>query len=333
MAGNYSVTVNPTTTPGSSVIALDATDSTGATIRSTFVVTVNAAPTISSVSATGSTEQKPRVIPVTVAQGTPPLIITGSSSNISIIPDSYFTITRGDGFNQLVTIDTARNKLGTVRVTLTVTDAKGVTASTQFDFTVSANPRLTTAIIAPATEGGKASTEILIPITGGTPPYTATATSSNTAVIPSSGITFTAKPDGTYVIVVTSLAGQSGNVTITLNIKDSANASFSTSFVYTVSAGATSDDGFFTTENIIFYIAIPAGGLIVLVAAICLIPRCIKCECTLCKRAGKRLSGFGGAGLRGSLTKPAGTELSSLSMDAPSPRGDSGPISMPAAAL
>jgi hypothetical protein len=285
------------------------------------------------VQAQGSTEQRARVINVQVARGTGPLVITGTSSNTSIILNSYIQVNPGDGYNQVVTIFTARNQLGTCRITLTVRDAKGVTATTAFDFTVFPNPRLAAPIGAQSGAAGTASKEIPVSLTGGTPPYTATGLSSDISVIPNANIVFTRKMDGTYVLQVTPVAGTSGNVTITLEIKDSANASFSTTFVFAVQASDSSDPGFFTMDNITFFIVIPAGGLIVLVAAVCISVRCLKCECSCCKKSQKRLSGFGGSGLRGSVTKSGGTELAgALQLDAPSPHGDS-PISMPAAAL
>ena len=65
------------------------------------------------------------------------LLVTGSSSNPSLIPVGYIVF-GGTGANRTLTVTPAPNQFGSATISLTVTDTGGATATSQFVVTVNA---------------------------------------------------------------------------------------------------------------------------------------------------------------------------------------------------
>jgi len=67
------------------------------------------------------------------------LVMSGSSSDVSLVPNSNFTFS-GSSANRGVTITPATGHTGTTHITLTVTDGGGLTTNSSFDLTVVTTP-------------------------------------------------------------------------------------------------------------------------------------------------------------------------------------------------
>jgi|GEM_PF-3629661 len=161
-----------------------------------------------------------------------------ASSNTTLLPTDNIQIS-GSGLNRELVITPAANESGQSDITLQVTDEKSNTTSTTFTLSVVAvndSPSITA--IANQQIEEDASLDSL-PFTiddQETAPdsMTLSATSSNPALIQSSGISFSGTGNNRFVSI-TPLSGQSGVTNITLSVSDGT-TSVDTSFTLTVQA-------------------------------------------------------------------------------------------------
>ena len=257
---------------GDATITLTVTDASGATATDTFVVTVtpvNDGPTISAVAdASVSSNATLGPLPVTVGDLETPaasLNVTATSSNQAVVQNGGVTI-GGSGANRTVTVNPVVGASGTTTITLTVTDAGGLTATETFEVTVNAAPTiidLPNLTIDEDTQAGP----IEVTIGDAETPLASlqlTATSSNQAVVQNGGITLGGS-EGARTVVITPVANASGDTTITLTVTDAAGATVTDTFVLTVTPvndpPVATDEEFVINENLFLTIDV-SGNLL-----------------------------------------------------------------------
>jgi gliding motility-associated-like protein len=155
-----------------------------------------------------------------------------------LVPNAAISL-QGTGANRTVTITPGASQSGNTTITIMVDDG---TDQTSVSFVLTVNPINDSPTITPIanqTTAENTPTEP-IPFTIGDAETPATdlivsATSSNTTIVPTGGITF----DGTgsaRTVTITPATGQSGIVTITIFVSDQSAAPVSTAFTLTVSS-------------------------------------------------------------------------------------------------
>jgi hypothetical protein len=227
---------------GTSTITLTVSDGTSTSTR-TFTVTVTAqndAPTISNVNdiavAAGAT-----IAPITLTladQDTAAanLTVTGTSSNQAVIANSGIQIT-GAGATRTVTLTPVANATGITTITLTVIDGAGGTATETFKVAIGAGSVPTITAIADQTINEDSATTALAfqvndaETAAGS--LQVSATSSNTALVPLSGIAISGTGSN-RTVTVTPTANATGTSTITLTVTDAAGLSTTETFLVTV---------------------------------------------------------------------------------------------------
>src|SRR5207237_2940269 len=154
--------------------------------------------------------------------------VTPLSSNQTLVASSNIVVS-GFGTNRSLTITTAAHQNGTVAIRLTVSD--GVTnAGTWFNLTVNAvnDPPTLDRIAdinaaAPTGNGTFSQTINLTGISSGatneSQTLTVTASSSNTAMIPTTLVTYNS-PNPTGTLQITSAKGVSGSAVISVSVRD-----------------------------------------------------------------------------------------------------------------
>jgi hypothetical protein len=255
--GNRTVTLTPVAgQSGATTITLTVTDAGGLTATDTFTITVppaspppppppppNTAPQISDVgnqtvpqgSTTGALAFA--VSDAQTAAGS--LTVTAVSSNATLVPSSGITL-GGAGGNRTVTVTPAAGQFGTAIITLTVTDAGGLTATDTFTVTVPPPPPNTAPGISDVgnqtvAQGGStgALAFAVSDVQTAAGSLTVTAVSSNTTLVPPSGITL-GGAGGNRTVTVTPAAGQFGTATITLTVTDAGGLTATDTFTVTV---------------------------------------------------------------------------------------------------
>jgi hypothetical protein len=217
----------------------------------TFDVVVSAPPTISNIpNQVIQVNQNTGALPFTVGDDlTAPglLVVTATSSNQLLVPNNPANIVltgAGLGADRTIQINPLSNQVGTVTITVTVTDDQLGTAVDTFDVLVNAPPTISN-IPDSATA---INTPISIPFTIGdleTPPASLIlgATSSNTTLVPNGNINFGAgATPADRFINITPAAGQSGATTITVTLQDTNGGQAQDTFILTVSTPPTISD-------------------------------------------------------------------------------------------
>jgi VCBS repeat-containing protein len=120
---------------GTTTITVRTTDANGAFVDETFVLRINAQPTISAV-ADVSIAQNTSTAPIAITVGDAEtaaanLQVTAASSNTGLIPLSGIVVS-GTGANRTLVVTPVANATGSSTITLTVTDANGLTATEVF---------------------------------------------------------------------------------------------------------------------------------------------------------------------------------------------------------
>jgi hypothetical protein len=179
--------------PGTITIAVTVTDSNGATANGTFTVSI-APPTlaITTLSLPAGTASTLYSASLGATGGTPPYTWSATGLPAGVTVSSLGAIAGTPG------------TAGTFGVNATVTDAAGTTASAALSMVVNPAPLLiTSTTIPPVTIGGTLSAQFVA--TGGTPPYTWSATGLPSGVNLASDGTLSGAPTtpGTYPITVT----------------------------------------------------------------------------------------------------------------------------------
>jgi hypothetical protein len=248
---NRTITITPVAgRTGTATITLNVSDGTLASTRG-FLLTVtppggfNTAPTISDIpdrSTTSGTAVGP--IPFIIGDTQTPstlLTLSATSSNPGLVPNSAVTF-GGLGANRSVTVSPLAGQSGVATITVTVSDGT-LTASDTFVLTVTgtggANTPPTIANLPDATT--PVSTQlgpVAFTIGDAETPVanlTVAGSSSNTSLVPNSGILF-AGTGATRQMVVQPATGQSGTATITVTVSDG-QLTASDTFVLTVGSG------------------------------------------------------------------------------------------------
>lgn len=270
-AGDRTVLVTPVANAsGTATITLTVTDSNNLTTTETFVVTVNAAPTISNVAdLTVNQDTQAGPIDVTVGDTETPLTaltLTATSSNQAVIENSGIAL-GGSGAARTVLITPVANAAGSSTITLTLTDAGGASVTETFVITVNGDPTIADVADVSINEDTQAG-PISVSIGDAETPaanLVLVATSSNQAVIQDSGITLGGS-GGARTVLITPVANASGTATITLTTTDAGGASATDTFVVTVNPvndpPAAIDDEFTVDANM--FLTVDASGDILL---------------------------------------------------------------------
>ncbi|MBU3665734.1 MAG: tandem-95 repeat protein, partial [Chthoniobacterales bacterium] len=241
---NRTVTITPATgKTGTAIITVFVGDGT-LTASDTFVLTVNAPPTVTGISALTINENAGTgALAFTVGDAetaTGSLAVTATSSNQMLVPDANIVI-GGSGTNRTVTVTPAGNANGTATITINVSDGNAMT-STRFLLTVNAvnDPPTISNIANQTITAGTATPAIKFSVDDVDTPVASlvvTASSSNQALVPDANISISGS--GAYSsVTITPLAGQNGTTTITLTVSDG-ELSTSSNFVLTVNAPPT----------------------------------------------------------------------------------------------
>jgi hypothetical protein len=224
---------------------------TGGTLRYDLVTisgvpaTGNNFPTISPIANRTIRENETLAdVPFTVGDVETPaeeLIVTGASSNQSLVPDAAITF-GGSGASRTLTITPTFFQSGTATISITVTDGGGKVNTTIFVLTVLPENTAPT-LSASFTNYHALVNTVLAPI-----PFTVSdlesaagdlevsASSSNPNVIPESGLAF-GGAGANRILTISPAAGQSGNAVITVTVSDlllSASRSFNVMVVPSV---------------------------------------------------------------------------------------------------
>ncbi|MBI2947185.1 MAG: immunoglobulin domain-containing protein [Verrucomicrobia bacterium] len=149
VTGVFTFTPPPAQQPGTLRVSVRATDngtpplSDAKAFNIVIRAGVNLPPTISQISNQTTAENRPTgAIAFTVNDPDTPvanLRVTATSSNPTLVPTEGIVIS-GESTNRTVTITPAKDQTGTATITLRVEENTGGSATTSFDFTVSALP-------------------------------------------------------------------------------------------------------------------------------------------------------------------------------------------------
>lgn len=216
--------------------------STAATVNLTITgQTQTGAPTIGAIAnQTTNEDTATSAIAVTVNDAQTPagsLNVTATSSNTTLIPNANLVFS-GTGSNRALVVTPAANQSGTATITVTATDADNNTTTTTFDLTVNAqNDAPTIGTIANvSTNEDTATGAVAVNVNDAETAagsLNVTATSSNTTLIPNSGIVVGGS-GANRTLTITPAANQSGTSTITVTATDANNLSTTSTFVVTV---------------------------------------------------------------------------------------------------
>jgi hypothetical protein len=242
---NRTVTVTPAANQsGTATMIVTVTDADKGTTSDTFLLTVNAAndlPTISDIAnQTTNEDTATGALSFTVGDVETPaanLTLSGTSSNTTLVPNANIVF-NGSGANRTVTVTPAANQSGSATITVTVTDANKGTATDTFSLTVNAvNDPPTISDITNQTINKNGNTGALSLTIGDvetpTGSLTLSGSSSNTALVPNANIVFGGS-GANRTVTVTPAANQFGTATITITVTDANSGTASDSFVLTV---------------------------------------------------------------------------------------------------
>jgi len=247
------------------------------------VMSVNDLPTISAVANRTINEDTTtnltfQVGDVETAPGV--LSVVGTSSNQLLVPNSAIVINNPGGSSRVATITPAANQTGSATITLTVTDSDGGRTDEIFTLTVGAvndPPTINPISSFPINEDAGLQTVLLSGLSGGPADelqtLTLSAISSNTAIIPTP--TIVNHGNGTATLSFTPNANASGNVGITVTVRDSGTSNNVTRQSFTVMINPINDppiisdipprtineDTRFTLSFRVFDVETPAGSL------------------------------------------------------------------------
>jgi hypothetical protein len=244
---NRTLTVTPATNQsGTATITITVADPDGASVSSSFLLTVNPVndpPSISRVPDQTTDEDVPTpAIPFAISDvetTADSLTVTGSSSDQGLVPDANIAF-GGSGSDRTVTIIPATNRFGTAKITITVTDPGGASATNAFVLTINpVNDLPTISHLADQVTAENTPTAAL-PFTVGDVETPAESLrleggSSNTKLVPNENIVFSGV--GTdRTVTVTPAGSQSGTAVITVTVTDTDGGAASETFVLTVNS-------------------------------------------------------------------------------------------------
>jgi hypothetical protein len=216
---------------GAATVTVTVADRDGATVRQSFLLTVratNSPPTLSSLPNLSLDEDSPSG-PLTFVVGdretvSSQLIVTASSSNQGLIPDTSLLLA-GQGPQRTLTVVPAADRSGTATITLSVTDAGGLTVRSSFVVTVrSINDAPTLGALGNVSliQNGA---PVIVPLTaisaggGETQALTVGAISSDPAVVPDPVVSYVT-PNATGSLTLRPAPGATGTASITVTVDD-----------------------------------------------------------------------------------------------------------------
>ena len=249
---NRAVMITPASNrAGSATITLTATDANGGAASTNFVLTVtgtNHPPVISAFGDVSFNEDSPGA-PIAFTVGddlTLPgsLTLSAASTNAGLLPAVNIAF-GGTGANRTVTLTPVANQSGRTRVTLTVTDGGGMSASTSFMATflpVNDAPTLDSLADVAFSLGGAPRVVSLSGIASGAANenqfLVVTAVSANPAVVPHPLVGYSS-PGASGTLTLAPIAAGSTTITVTVNDGGPNNPIVSRSFNVTVTGPPT----------------------------------------------------------------------------------------------
>lgn len=225
---------------GTATITLTVKDGGGLKATTSFTVTVNTAPTITTVAnqlinmGTSTPALAFTVGDDLTAPGA--LLVSCSASNTALVKSANMVLTGPDVQGRCtVTVTPVAIYSGVSTMTLTVKDGGGMTSKTSFVLTVNRRPTIT-AIAAQAINMGAATGALAFTVgddltSAGA--LTLSGVSSNTLLVPNANIVFNGS-GSVRNVTVTPVAGNNGAATITVTVTDGGGLTASTSFLLTV---------------------------------------------------------------------------------------------------
>ena len=206
------------------------------------------APSSASVTVDANKTSPPVTVSVSDAETFPGLIsVTGKSSDTTIIPDGNIFVLGGDTSRSVTVL--AGSKGGSATITLTAKDSDGQTATTSFVVNVNDNNQAPTitAIGSQTTKKNTATSPINFvvgDVETAAGSLTVTAASSNTTLVPDSGIVVltSSANAASRSLVITPANNQVGTTIVTVTVKDGGNKQTQTSFTLTVTDKSTLND-------------------------------------------------------------------------------------------
>ena len=173
--------------------------------------------------------------------GTGSLTVTASSLNTTLLPDSGITGYTGctTAGSCTLTLSPASGQVGTTIVTVTAENGYGQETSAGFSLTVNpAAPTISGLTDETVAVGAAVPSESFT--IGGTGTLTVTASSSNTTLLPDTGIGgySTCTAAGTCTLTLIPVSGAVGTTTVTVTVEDDYGQEASASFSLTVQSGA-----------------------------------------------------------------------------------------------
>ncbi len=242
-AGLCSVTLTPKSVySGVTTILITVKDSSGLTANTSFTLTVNHPPTITTIANQSTYEGlSTSALTFTVGDDLTPvgsLTMTGTSSNTSLVPLAKLAF-GGSGAARTVTVTPVAGNIGTATITLSVKDGGGLTTTTSFVLTVKVPPPPTITTLANQLITMGTSTAALAFTIGNTgypaSSLTVTCASSNTALLPTTGIVLVGpNASGLCTVTLTPKSVYCGVTTMTLTVTNGYGLTAKTSFTLTV---------------------------------------------------------------------------------------------------
>jgi hypothetical protein len=264
-AASVTLGVPSNTTAGTEITETALVNNTSPSLSAQSTTVVVIAPTLSGL--TNETVTVGKTVPPEsfTITGSGALTVTASSSNTALLPDSgiggYSGCTAAGSCT--LTLTPVSGQVGTAAVTVTVEDSYGQVGSESFSLTVSPPGAPTVSGLTDETVTvGTAVPSESFTLTG-TGTLTVTASSSNTALLPDSGIGGYSgcTAAGSCTLTLTPVSGQVGTTTVTVTVEDGYGRLGSESFSLTVSPpGAPTVSGL-TDETVTVGTAVPSESL------------------------------------------------------------------------
>ena len=218
----------------------------GETQSSSVTVTVlpNTAPTISDIAAQSiNVGGNTGALAFTIGDAqtaASSLTLSGGSSNTTLVPNTSIVF-GGSGASRTVTVTPASGQRGTATITVTVSDSS-LTTSDTFVLTINTAPTISDIAAQGIIAGGN--TDAVAFTIGDSQTaassLTLSGSSSNTTLVPNTGIVFGGS-GASRTVTVTPASGQSGTATITVTVSDGS-LTASDTFILMVNAAPTISD-------------------------------------------------------------------------------------------
>ncbi|KPA11004.1 hypothetical protein MHK_008790, partial [Candidatus Magnetomorum sp. HK-1] len=246
-SGIYTLSITPTTNQsGSTIITVTIADNGGLTISESFAATVNDinnVPYISLIDDQTMNEDTAinfiRITVTDIETAECSLGITFDSTNITLIPIENISYTCNSGISY-VSITPVTNQYGSATISVTITDAGGLTATRSFELTVTSvnDSPIIGAIADQTTDEDTAIHSISLTATDietAACSMDITFGSSDTSLVSVDNISYTCDSGIFYISLIPS-TNQFGNSTISITLTDAGNLTAATSFELTVNS-------------------------------------------------------------------------------------------------